>query len=162
MSSRLSRLINLLGYLGLFPFLLCLTVMLSSVIFGEGLHSASILGFYGPYVFIAYSGVILSFLTGTLWSQARLSQHATLAKSAIVFSNLLALMAWFCLLIIYISPILTIMAVCLLMAGFISVLYFEHFLAVEADANYRNMRVRLTVIVCGAHLAVITLMLMEL
>ena len=54
------------------------------------------------------------------------------------------------------------MAVCLLMAGFISVLYFEHFLAVEADANYRNMRVRLTVIVCGAHLAVITLMLMEL
>jgi len=65
--------------------------MLSSVIFGEGLHSASILGFYGPYVFIAYSSVILSFLTGTLWSQARLSQHATLAKSAIVFSNLLAL-----------------------------------------------------------------------
>ena len=158
----LFRLITILGYLGLVPFLSCLAIMLYSLIFGQGLHSASVLGFYGPYVFIAYSGVILSFLTGTLWSQARLSQQVRLAKGAIVFSNLLALMAWFCLLIIYISPILTIMAVCLLMAGFISVLYFEYFLAVETDANYRSMRVRLTVIVCGAHLAVITLMLMEL
>lgn len=160
--NKLSRLITALGYLGLTPFLFCLAVMLHSKIFGQGLQGASILGFYGPYVFIAYSGVILSFLSGTLWSQARLSQQATLAQSAIVFSNLVALMVWFSLLIIYISPIFTIMAVCLLMAGFLSLLYFERFLVVEADENYRSMRVRLTAIVCIAHLAVITLMLMEL
>ena len=144
------------------PFLGCLAIMLHSVIFRQGLDSASILGFYGPYVFIAYSGVILSFLTGTLWSQARLSQHISLAKSAIVFSNLLALMAWFCLLIIYVSPIFTIMAVCLLTSGFLALLYFEYCLAVEEDANYRSMRVRLTAVVCMTHVAVITLMLMEL
>lgn len=156
------RLINILGYLGLIPFLGCLAVMLFSAIFRQGLDSASIFGFYGPYVFIAYSGVILSFLTGTLWSQARLSQHISLAKSAIVFSNLLALMVWFCLLIIYVSPIFTLMAVCLLTAGFLALLYFEYFLAVEEDADYRSMRVRLTAVVCMTHVAVITLMLMEL
>ncbi|MDC1144166.1 DUF3429 domain-containing protein [Porticoccaceae bacterium] len=162
MRRRLFRLINVLGYLGLMPFLGCLAIMLYSVIFRQGLHSASIFGFYGPYVFIAYSGVILSFLTGTLWSQARLSQHVSLAKNAIIFSNLLALMVWICLLIIYISPILTITAVCLLMAGFLALLYCEYFLAVEEDANYRSMRVRLTAVVCMTHVAVITLMLMEL
>jgi len=161
-SRRLSRLINILGYLGLTPFLLCLAVMLYSVIFGRGLHSASIFGFYGPYVFIAYSGVILSFLAGTLWSQARLSQQVALAKSAIIFSNLVALMIWFSLLIIYLSPILTVTALCRLMAGFLSLLYFERFLAVETDEHYRSMRVQLTAIVCIAHLALITLMLMEL
>lgn len=158
----MSRLITILGYLGLTPFFVCVGVMLHSTIFAQGLHSASILGFYGPYVFIAYSGVILSFVSGTLWSQARQSQQPTLAQTGIVFSNLIALMVWFSLLIIYISPSFTLMAVCLLMAGFLSVLYFERVLAIEADANYRSMRVRLTAVVCIAHVVVIMLMLMEL
>jgi hypothetical protein len=49
-----------------------------------------------------------------------------------------------------------------LMAGFLALLYCEYFLAVEEDANYRSMRVRLTAVVCITHVAVITLMLMEL
>lgn len=161
MDFRLSRLVNILGYLGLIPFLLPLAVMLHGVAFGQGLHSASIFGFYAPYVFIAYSGVILSFLTGTLWSQARLCEEMSLARSAIVFSNLLALLAWLCLLIIYISPIFTMLAVALLMLGFLSVLYLESCLAVETANDYRYMRARLTAIVCLAHLVVMTLMLME-
>lgn len=161
MDFSLSRLVNILGYLGLFPFLLPSAVMLHGVFFGQGLHSASIFGFYAPYVFIAYSGVILSFLTGTLWSQARASEEISLAKSAIVFSNLLALVVWLCLLIIYISPQFTMLAVGLLMAGFLSLLYLESCLAVGADQDYRSMRTSLTAIVCLAHLVVMVLMLME-
>ncbi len=68
-------------------------------------------GLYAPYIFIAYSAVILSFMSGTLWASWQTTGNQSLAKPAVLMSNLLALSAWFALLFIYIAPIMTIFAV---------------------------------------------------
>ena len=158
----MTRLMTVLGYLGLIPFLLPLMVMINGFMFGNGLQSASVFGFYGPYVFISYSAVILSFLTGTLWSRARTAEASFLARAAVIASNLIALTAWASLLLIYVAPLLTMFAVCLLVAGYLSMLCIERFLQAQADKKYWTMRIQLTAIVCAAHLTLIAMMGMEL
>ena len=61
----------LLGDLGSLPFILLAGIMADAHFNGPGLHSASVLGLYAPYIFIAYSAVILSFLSGALWERER-------------------------------------------------------------------------------------------
>ena len=135
-------------------------LMLDGFWFGPGLQSAALFGLYVPYIFIAYSAVILSFMSGTLWASWQTVENGSLAKLIVLMSNLLALSAWCALLLIYVAPIMTIFAVTLLMLGFISLLWAER-LANPVDEQYWRMRLSLTSLVTGLHLVVVALMLME-
>ena len=156
-----ATLTRVLGFLGLVPFMLPSYLMANAALFGSGLQSAAIFGLYGPYVFIAYSAIILSFLGGTLWAQARQSDDSS-ALMTILFSNLLALSAWACLLLIYIAPIMTVFSVCLLLAGYLGMLFAESLNDVSRQRKYWRMRLWLTFWVALAHLLVISLMMAEL
>ena len=81
---------------------------------------------------------------------------------AILFSNLVALSAWLSMLLIYIAPIMTLFALCLLMAGYLGLLLIERLLEVPENAGYWHMRIQLTAVVALAHLAVILMMVAEL
>ena len=154
-----------LGDLGSLPFTLLALLMVQGYLAGPGLQSTSVFGLYAPYVFIAYSAVILSFLCGTLWAAARVSEPGFLANAAIVLSNLLALSAWASLLLNYVAPIMTIFAVTLLLAGFLSLLWAERLLARQAgepDRAYWSMRLRITALVAVLHVVVIYMMIQEL
>lgn len=154
-----------LGDLGSLPFTLLALLMVQGYLAGPGLQSTSVFGLYAPYVFIAYSAVILSFLCGTLWAAARVSEPGFLPNAAIVLSNLLALSAWASLLLNYVAPIMTIFAVTLLLAGFLSLLWAERLLARqvgELDRAYWSMRLRITALVAVWHIVVIYMMIQEL
>ena len=156
----------LLGYLGSLPFILLAGLMANAHFNGAGLQSAAVLGLYAPYVFIAYSAVILSFLSGALWERerSRLAEPNRLASVTILFSNFIALSAWACLLLIYVAPIMTLFAVCLLLAGFLSLLWVERLTAVAEmiGSSYWSMRLRITLLVVSLHALVAALMLGEL
>ena len=156
-----SGLIKTLGYAGTLPFLLPVYLMGQAFLSSKGLQSAALFGLYAPYVFIAYSAVILSFLSGTVWAYAR-SVDAVVSYGAILFSNLVALSAWLSMLLIYIAPIMTLFALCLLMAGYLGLLLIERLLEVPENAGYWHMRIQLTAVVDLAHLAVILMMVAEL
>jgi hypothetical protein len=158
------NLTSLLGDLGSLPFMLLAGLMANAYFNGPGLQSASLLGLYAPYVFIAYSAVILSFLSGALWERSRLAEPNRLASVTIIFSNFIALSAWACLLLIYVAPIMTVFAVCLLLAGFLSLLWVERLTgAVDVfGSSYWSMRLRITIIVVLLHGLVAALMLAEL
>ena len=156
-----SGLIKTLGYAGTVPFLLPVYLMGQAFLSSKGLQSAALFGLYAPYVFIAYSAVILSFLSGTVWAYAR-SVDAVVSYGAILFSNLVALSAWLSMLLTYIAPIMTLFALCLLMAGYLGLLLIERLLEVPENAGYWHMRIQLTAVVALAHLAVILMMVAEL
>ena len=159
-NSSVMTLMRILGYVELIPFVVPVLLMLDGFWFGPGLQSAALFGLYGPYIFIAYSAVILSFMSGTLWASWQTVENGSLAKLIVLMSNLLALSAWCALLLIYVAPIMTIFAVTLLMLGFISLLWAER-LANPVDEQYWRMRLSLTSLVTGLHLVVVALMLME-
>ena len=73
-----------LGYAGLLPFALSLGVILAAAVSGPGVHSAALFGLYAPYVFIAYSACILSFLSGAVWRD-NTAEHG--AASLLIISN---------------------------------------------------------------------------
>ena len=159
------NLTSLLGDLGSLPFILLAGVMADAHFNGPGLHSASVLGLYAPYIFIAYSAVILSFLSGALWERerqrSRLDEPNRLATVTILFSNFIALSAWACLLLIYVAPIMTVFAICLLLAGFLSLLWVERLTGAAAlfSSSYWSMRLRITILVVLLHGLVAALML---
>jgi hypothetical protein len=158
----------LLGDLGSLPFILLAGLMANAHFKGPGLQSASVLGLYAPYVFIAYSAVILSFLSGVLWERererSRLTEPNRLTSVTILFSNFIALSAWACLLLIYVAPIMTVFAVCLLLAGFLSLLWVERLTGAAElfSSSYWSMRLRITILVVFLHALVAALMLVEL
>ena len=158
----------LLGDLGSLPFILLAGLMANAHFNGPGLQSASVLGLYAPYVFIAYSAVILSFLSGALWERererSRLAEPNRLTSVIILFSNFIALSAWACLLLIYVAPIMTVFAVCLLLAGFLSLLWVERLTGAAElfSSSYWSMRLRITILVVLLHALVAALMLVEL
>jgi hypothetical protein len=154
-------LIRILGYAGIIPFAIPVWLMIDGFWFGPGLQSAALFGLYAPYIFIAYSAVILSFMSGTLWANVQMTGNLSLVKPAVLMSNFLALSAWFALLLIYIAPIMTIFTVTLLMLGFISLLWAERIVD-SGTKVYWRMRLSLTTIVTALHLVVAILMLMEL
>jgi len=58
----------------------------------------TLLGLSGQQVFITYSAIILSFLSGVLWGAALEGFDNTLGRTALILSNLFALAAWAALL----------------------------------------------------------------
>jgi hypothetical protein len=157
------NLTSMLGDLGSLPFILLAGLMANAHFNGPGLQSASLMGLYAPYVFIAYSAVILSFLSGALWERSRHAEAGKLATLGILFSNLIALSAWACLLMIYIAPIMTVFALCLLLAGFLSLLWVERLTGAAEifGSSYWSMRLRITILVVLLHGLVAAMMLGE-
>lgn len=163
-----SELVRLLGFAGLLPFIIPVVLMVQGAMSAKGFQSAAIVGLYAPYVFVTYSAVILSFLCGALWGKTASVKYRQTTNAVFIFSNLIALCAWSSTLLIYIAPIMTIFAVALLLAGFLSVLWFERmaFVGEHTDDQYLQgywqMRLQLTAIVALLHLIVIYLMIQEL
>ena len=157
----LPKVMQILGYAGLLPFLIPTLVMVNAVWGGPGLQSAAIFDLYAPYVFISYSAVILSFMAGSVWGKWESSENSAMTNAIVVFSNVVALTAWFALLVIFISSAMTVFAVTVLSVGFASLLWVERLAKITTD-NYWKMRFRLTTAVLAMHAVVIYLMLQDL
>lgn len=157
---RLPTLIRILGYTGLIPFIIPVWLMFDQIWFGLGLRNAVLFGISAPQIFIAYSAVILSFMSGTLWASWRVVKSQSLAKFAVLMSNLFALSSWCALLLMHSVPIMAVFSVTLLMLGFISLLWVEHLIS-ELKKSYWRMRLLLTGIVTVLHLVMGTLIFME-
>lgn len=139
-----NRTIQQLGYLGLVPFALG-TVMIA--------FDLQIFAIDGNQLFISYSAVILSFLSGVLWGRSLNHQVATSRRVALILSNVFALMAW--LLLLQTSQSVT-AVIALLGAGYIAIWYFEkRTWCDELTDLYQTMRRNLTGMVAGLHLVVV-------
>ena len=157
----LPPLMVILGYGGLGPFVLLSVMMLHAAFVGPGLQSSSVFGLYTPYLFISYSAIILSFLSGTLWSRNGYAPESTQNEFLLLGSNLLALTAWLALILVYFSSVMTLLAVSLLIAGFASVLLFERSIMIT-NKSYWRLRLYLTGTVIATQLLVLFLLIEDL
>ena len=146
---KFERTYSLLGYAGLVPFALSTLLILFSVVDTGDANSSTFLRFYVPYVFITYSACILCFLAGTLWRGQFDSGHD--GSKLLLVSNLLALLSWFSLLIVYFSHYLILMAIILLGAGYVVVLVAEK-ISPRVPPHYFAIRSRLTFSVVAMHI----------
>lgn len=130
------RVWQLLGYLGLLPFIGLILMSLTNV----SLNSIT-----PEQGFIFYSVCILSFLSGTLWRKDRLVKNNT----TLVLSNLFCLYSFACL--FFSSSI----ALSLLVFGYIALLAVEYYLSRKnsntLNLSYFQMRAILTLTVCALH-----------
>ena len=149
-----------LGYLGLLPFLISASMLGNAAVFGLGSQSASLAGFYAPYVFISYSVVILSFVSGTLWGRIHSEVVDKSSSSMLLFSNVVCLSAWFSLLLTHVSHVMTLLALILLAIGYGSVLLVERF-AGRDELSYWRLRRNLTIAVISLHALVLFFIGME-
>lgn len=127
-----------LGYLGVLPFLIPAVCALLSIPLFQ----------LDPLeVFIAYSGIILSFLAGTLWGRCLGTEqvHAQ-ERGLLLSSNAFALAAWLCLLLSRYP-----LALLILMLGFIAVLLVELGESIQMKRPYRRLRIQLTTVVLLLH-----------
>jgi hypothetical protein len=159
--THLFTVICLLGIIGLIPFIISVGCMLSGAWLSGGLQSASIFGLYAPYVFLAYSAIILSFLAGTLWGKWETFPSNRHSAAVLIFTNLTSLLAWVSLTVIHISQFLSILAVALLAAGYLGILGVERTLK-SSSRGYWNLRVSLTTFVVFLHWITLYLMIDEL
>ena len=132
-----------LGYLGLLPFLGGLVLLVLN---------ETLLDLSGQEIFISYSAVILSFLSGILWGAALESFDSKLGRTALIFSNLFALTVWAALLLDGYSKLV----VALFAIGFLAVWFAEKHIRTKQKAaspeGYQTMRNRLTLGVVAMHL----------
>ncbi len=159
--TNLFTVICLLGSIGLVPFIVSVGSMVSGAWSGGGLQSASIFGLYAPYVFMAYSAIILSFLAGTLWGKWETFPSNRRSAAVLIFTNLTSLLAWVSLTVIHMSQFLSILAVAFLAAGYLGILGVERALK-SSSRGYWNLRVSLTTVVVLLHWTTLYLMIDEL
>lgn len=145
MSTRL--VFNLLGYLGLLPF-----------VFGAWLAitRTSLLSLPPRLVFVSYSAIILSFLGGVLWGRSLSLGESLRRQGLLVGSNVIALLSWLSLLASAGYSDLILIA---LMTGYGLTLLAESAIR-QADEPllvdyYRGMRRVLTVLVVAIHAVVL-------
>ena len=112
-------------------------------------------------VFISYSAIILSFLSGTLWSRNGYASESTQKELLLLGSNFLALIAWLALILAYFSSVMTMLAVSLLIAGFASVLLFERSMMIT-NKSYWRLRLYITGTVIATQLLVLFLLIEDL
>lgn len=134
-----------LGYLGLIPFIAGAGMMATNM---------SFLGLSGSQIFISYSVIILSFLSGVLWGRG-LSDGVTKSvpnRMALIASNVFALLVWGLLLQSSQNPQ---MVIVLLALGFGALWFCERKIYIDSSANtvqgYPTMRRNLTVSVVALH-----------
>ena len=150
------QVIYLLGALGLLPFLAPVIALYLDVF---------ILDYDPVTVFITYSCIILTFLSGSLWGQLTAELHqkddhaAKLSKVPgllAVVTNLIAIGCWIVLLNQSFSPSKILL---LLAFSFVFILWVESMPKVASGNlsgnGYLKMRWLLTIIVCACHLNVI-------
>ena len=130
------RVWQLLGYLGLLPFIGFILMSVTNV---------SLNAVTADQGFIFYSVSILSFLSGTLWRKDKLVKNNT----TLVLSNVFCLYSFSCL---FLS---TLSALSVLVFGYISLLAVEYYLNSKnsntLNLSYFKMRAVLTFIVSALH-----------
>ena len=129
-----------LGYLGLIPFLVCLWL------FETDSHSVADNSSFNPQqVFVYYSAIILSFLSGALWRKESGNNHS----KAQITSNVFCLYSFICLFL------KTYDALIFLPLGYLGLLLAEYLLSNNKQdlfsTPYFIMRLRLTVLVILLH-----------
>ncbi|NOI90043.1 DUF3429 domain-containing protein [Vibrio splendidus] len=125
-----------LGYMGLIPFLFGLLLSLTD---------SQFLGLSGETLFITYSVVILSFLSGILWGNGIENFESQSSIKALVLSNVIVLVAWVAVLLGEQKEFLTTLV---LIIGYIAVWRAERSMREENQSEgldgYFDMRTRLT------------------
>ncbi|MFA0550069.1 DUF3429 domain-containing protein [Vibrio lentus] len=125
-----------LGYMGLIPFLFGLLLSLTD---------SQFLGLSGETLFITYSVVILSFLSGILWGNGIENFESQSSNKALILSNVIVLFAWLAVLLGEQKEFLTTL---ILIIGYIAVWRAERSMREENQSEgpdgYFDMRTRLT------------------
>ncbi|ERM61388.1 DUF3429 domain-containing protein [Vibrio cyclitrophicus] len=125
-----------LGYMGLVPFLLGLLLSLTDNQF---------FNLSGETLFITYSVVILSFLSGILWGNGIENFKIQSSNNALILSNVIVLAAWLAVLLGEQKEFITTL---ILLVGYISVWRAERSMKEqnksEGPDGYFEMRTRLT------------------
>ena len=147
---------RVLGYAGLIPFIFPLGLIVCELWFGIVFYHEMVPPHFASYMFITYSAVILSFMSGTLWAHGQQINEQYLAKCAVLLSNVFSLSAWCAVLMSYVAPEWAVYSVALLMAGFVSLLCVEHLVGGIGKAYWR-LRLSLTIIVVVLHLSMLAI-----
>ncbi|MEZ8167163.1 DUF3429 domain-containing protein [Vibrio tasmaniensis 1F-187] len=132
-----------LGYMGLIPFLFGLLLSLTD---------SQFFSLSGETLFITYSVVILSFLSGILWGNGIENFESQSSNKALILSNVIVLAAWLAVLLGEQQEFLTTL---ILILGFIAVWRAERSMREENQSEgpdgYFDMRTRLTSSVVSMH-----------
>ncbi|MBA6225914.1 DUF3429 domain-containing protein [Colwellia sp. MB02u-18] len=131
---------QILGYLGLAPFVLAL-------VFEK--FSPTLLNIAAEQVFIFYSAIILSFIAGTLWRK----HNDKLSIKLQLCSNIFSLLAFFALLL----P--NYLALVILAVSYPAILCCEYYFdtAKNEHKSYLRMRLKLTTLVVIMHIIAVLL-----
>ncbi|MFA0628447.1 DUF3429 domain-containing protein [Vibrio sp. 10N.222.49.A3] len=125
-----------LGYMGLIPFLFGLLLSLTD---------SQVFSLSGETLFITYSVVILSFLSGILWGNGIENFESQSSNKALFLSNVIVLAAWLAVLLGEQQEFLTTL---ILILGYIAVWRAERSMREENQSEgpdgYFDMRTRLT------------------
>ncbi|MEZ8693800.1 DUF3429 domain-containing protein [Vibrio splendidus] len=125
-----------LGYMGLIPFLFGLLLSLTD---------SQFLSLSGETLFITYSVVILSFLSGILWGNGIENFESQSSNKALILSNVIVLAAWLAVLLGEQQEFVTTL---ILIIGYIAVWRAERSMREENQSEgpdgYFDMRTRLT------------------
>ncbi|WP_122082033.1 DUF3429 domain-containing protein [Vibrio coralliirubri] len=125
-----------LGYMGLIPFLFGLLLSLTD---------SQFFSLSGETLFITYSVVILSFLSGILWGNGIENFESQSSSKALILSNVIVLAAWLAVLLGEQQEFLTTL---ILILGYIAVWRAERSMREENQSEgpdgYFDMRTRLT------------------
>ncbi|MFA0225697.1 DUF3429 domain-containing protein [Vibrio splendidus] len=125
-----------LGYMGLIPFLFGLLLSLTD---------SQVFSLSGETLFITYSVVILSFLSGILWGNAIENFESQSSNKALILSNVIVLAAWLAVLLGEQKEFLTTL---ILILGYIAAWRAERSVREENQSEgpdgYFDMRTRLT------------------
>ncbi|MCK8081399.1 DUF3429 domain-containing protein [Vibrio sp. 1CM24A] len=125
-----------LGYMGLIPFLFGLLLSLTD---------SQVFSLSGETLFITYSVVILSFLSGILWGNGIENFESQSSNKALILSNVIVLAAWLAVLLGEQREFLTTL---ILILGYIAVWRAERSMREENQSEgpdgYFDMRTRLT------------------
>ncbi|WP_210449034.1 DUF3429 domain-containing protein [Vibrio crassostreae] len=125
-----------LGYMGLIPFLFGLLLSLTD---------SQLLSLSGETLFITYSVVILSFVSGILWGNGIENFENQSSNKALVLSNVIVLASWLAVLLGEQQEFLTTL---ILIIGYIAVWRAERSMREENQSQgpdgYFDMRTRLT------------------
>ncbi|KPM00834.1 DUF3429 domain-containing protein [Vibrio splendidus] len=125
-----------LGYMGLIPFLFGLLLSLTD---------SQVFSLSGETLFITYSVVILSFLSGILWGNGIENFESQSSNKALILSNVIVLAAW---LAVQLGEQQEFLTTLILILGYIAVWRAERSMKEENQSEgpdgYFDMRTRLT------------------
>lgn len=135
-TTQIRNIMAKLGYMGLIPFLFGLLLSLTD---------SQVFSLSGETLFITYSVVILSFLSGILWGNGIENFESQSSNKALILSNVIVLAAWLAVLLGEQQEFLTTL---ILILGYIAVWRAERSMREENQSEgpdgYFDMRTRLT------------------